>query len=105
MRASWTAGCLALVACAPLTPARPAVLPLRAARLYETGVAYFERSGVVSGATLPVPGGHLDDALKTLVVLGQGPGATVHGVTFRSQVSPGMARALAGLPEERTLGY
>jgi hypothetical protein len=51
---------------------RTATLPLSRVRFYETGVGYFERSGTVpSGETaLPVPAGHLDDALKTLVVLG-----------------------------------
>jgi hypothetical protein len=89
-------------------PQRPngGVLPLRTVRLYETGVAYFERTGVVStpgggSTTLPVPAGHLDDALKTLVVLG-GAGAAakplVHGLEFGSSMSKGMARALAGLP-------
>lgn len=96
----------------PLARAAPyrstgGVLPLRTVRLYETGVAYFERTGAVSSSpgggrmTLPVPAGHLDDALKTLVVLG-GPGAgarpLVHGLEFGSSMSKGMARALAGLP-------
>ena len=78
---------------------RTASLPLSRVRLYETGVGYFERSGSVpSGETaLPVPAGHLDDALKTLVVLG---GDTmVSGVAFASSVSRDMARRLAGLPE------
>src|ERR1700733_12426748 len=55
------------------TAAPPPILPLRTLRLYETGVGYFERTGTINpgGVTsLPVPSGHLDDALKTLVVLG-----------------------------------
>jgi hypothetical protein len=78
-----------------------AILPLRTLRLYETGVGYFERSGTLTGsgsASLPVPAGHMDDALKTLVVLGKGGKGTVHGVEFGSSISRGMARALAGLP-------
>jgi hypothetical protein len=41
------------------------------------------------------------------VVLSRDPRGSVEGITFRSQVSPGMARALAGLPEggERRLTY
>jgi hypothetical protein len=79
------------------------VLPLRALRLYETGVGYFERSGRLSRSdtmTLPVPAAHLDDALKTLVVLGKGGGARVEGVAFSSSIGRGMARALAGLPRD-----
>jgi hypothetical protein len=83
-------------------PARPAtILPLKTLRLYETGVGYFERAGVVAGArdtTLPVPAGHIDDALMTLVVLANGGKASVQGLEVPSSVSKGMARALAGLP-------
>ena len=97
-------GLLALAGCAePRTPASspPTILPLTKLRLYETGVGYFERSGAVdSGArsALPVPAGHIDDALKTLVVLSANGRATVNGVEFGSSVSRGMARAMAGLP-------
>ncbi|HEY8087356.1 MAG TPA: DUF4139 domain-containing protein, partial [Polyangiaceae bacterium] len=83
----------------PRTP--DAILPLRTLRLYETGVGYFERSGELAGhnpASLPLPAGHMDDALKTLVVLGRGGKPTVEGVEFGSSISRGMARALAGLP-------
>jgi hypothetical protein len=78
-------------------------LPLKKVRLYETGVAYFERAGALAGgagARLPVPAGHLDDALKTLVVLSPDGTARVSGVEFASSLSPTMARALAGLPEQ-----
>jgi len=81
--------------------APPSVLPLRSLKLYETGVGYFERSGQLAqgdSTTLPVPTGHLDDALKTLVVAGDGGGVTLTGVEFSSSLSRGMARALAGLP-------
>lgn len=98
-----------LSACHPPEAAAPrgatasTVLPLRALRLYETGVGYFERSGAVSGGaltTLPVPAGHLDDALKTLVVLDGGSGDRVAGVAFSSSVSRAMARSRAGLPSD-----
>jgi hypothetical protein len=96
----------ALVMCAcgpPAAVGASPVLPLRSLRLYDAGVGYFERSGRVAAGgppSLPVPAGHIDDALKTLVVLsGQGR-AAVHGVEFGSSISHGMARALAGLPAD-----
>jgi hypothetical protein len=93
---------LAFVVLAPTAhaAARASTLPLTRVRLYETGVGYFERSGAVPGGdtTLPVPAGHLDDALKTLVVLGGD--VKVSGVAFSSSVSRDMARKLAGLPEQ-----
>ncbi|MBK7582684.1 MAG: hypothetical protein IPI67_21115 [Myxococcales bacterium] len=97
-------GALSLVSgChAQVESAAPAsVLPLRSLKLYETGVGYFERSGRLSQGeltTLPVPTGHLDDALKTLVVAGDSGNVTLTGVEFASSLSQGMARALAGLP-------
>ena len=87
--------------------AEPSSLPLKRVRLYETGVGYFERSGTVSAAsdaTLPVPAGHLDDALKTLVVMSPGGGTSVGGVEFGSSVTADMARALAGLDGDTSLG-
>ncbi|MEQ9323593.1 MAG: hypothetical protein RIF41_30805, partial [Polyangiaceae bacterium] len=76
----------------------PATMPLRKVRLYETGVAYFEREGALAkGISLPVPAGHLDDALKTLVVLSEDGDAAVDGVEFSSSVSRDMGLALAGL--------
>ena len=84
----------------PQTP-ESYILPLKTLRLYETGVGYFERAGTVaadSNAALPVPAGHLDDALKTLVVLSTDGKRTMHGFEFGSSVSRGMGRAMAGLP-------
>ncbi len=94
-----------LCACAGANGAAPPakILPLKKLRLYETGVGYFERSGsaaALDASALPVPAGHLDDAIKTLVVLGPGGHATVRGVEFGSSISRGMARVLAGLPAE-----
>jgi hypothetical protein len=91
-------------ACSPTTSSRSSnILPLRTLRLYETGVGYFERAGSLDGSaptSLPVPAGHLDDALETLVVLNPGGHARFHGIEFGSSLSRGMARALAGLPAE-----
>jgi hypothetical protein len=92
---------LALLACA--TAPRERALPLEKLRLYETGVGYFERAGELGGAggaSLPVPSGHLDDALKSLVVLGKD--GSVRSVAFDSRQSPAVARARAGLPPDST---
>lgn len=93
---------LLAVLCADLAlaAARESTLPLTRVRLYETGVGYFERAGTMPAGevSLPVPAGHLDDALKTLVVLGGG--VKVDGVAFSSSVSRSMAQKLAGLPEQ-----
>lgn len=85
-------------------------LPLRRVRLYEQGVGYFERQGnfdAQRSVTLPVPTNHLDDALKTLVVLNAEGRAPVSGIEFSSVTSRSMARALAGLPpsEDTALDY
>lgn len=85
------------------------VLPLTRVRLYESGVGYFEREGrlLPGKTTLPVPSGHLDDALTTLVVLSQDGAHSPSGVTFASRLSPAVARARAGLPanQETPLSY
>lgn len=111
------AACACLPGCAT-TPAQEttagaqgfdpsAVLPLKRVRLYASGVGYFERSGQVEAGkrALPVPAGHLDDALKSLVVFNtdQALGA----ITFPSRQSPAVARARAGLPadQEAVLSY
>lgn len=84
--------------------AAPDPLPLRTVRFYETGVAYFERSGVLHGGdgrgvplTLPLPTAQLDDALKSLVVVSPDGKAHLSGVAFESTVGPDLGRALAGL--------
>ncbi|MDI1451521.1 hypothetical protein [Polyangium sp. 6x1] len=88
------------LAAAQTSPKPP--LPLKTVRLYESGVGYFERSGRVSqdaGLALPVPVSHLDDALKTLVVLGTDGKTSVAGIEFASSISVENGRALAGLSE------
>jgi hypothetical protein len=98
-------GCLSLAGChagSPPATQASAILPLTAVRLYENGVGYFERQGVLSpggASTLGVPASHVDDALKTLLILSRGH-ARVSGIEFPSVVSDGAARALAGLPSE-----
>lgn len=90
---------------AQVAPPQAAPLPLKTVRLYEAGVGYFERSGRVGrgvGLGLPVPASHLDDALKTLVVLGTDGKTSVAGIEFASSISVEMGRALAGLPAEET---
>ncbi|WP_433929921.1 hypothetical protein AB3662_39280 [Sorangium cellulosum] len=83
------------------SPAVASALPLKKLRLYETGVGYFERSGNISTSSdsLPVPASHVDDALKTLIVLSSGE-ARVKGIEFDSVLSGGLSRSLAALPLE-----
>ncbi len=104
MRALFIAAiALVTTGCVSAATSPTAALPLKRLRLYETGVGYFERSGVLSSdehAGLPIPAGHLDDALKTLVVLTPGGKTTTEGIEFGSSLSHGMARAMAGLPVE-----
>jgi hypothetical protein len=90
-------GCGATTTLAPA----PAILPLTTVRLYETGMGYFERSGTLNASartSLPVPASHLDDALESLVVLTGGKSERLRGIEFGSNLSRGMARAMAGLP-------
>jgi len=90
-----------VLACTSLAPAQTQnTLPLTKVRLYETGVGYFERTGPLptGGTGLPVPVGHLDDALKTLVILDAEGKSTVSGIAFPSLVTGALGRALAGLP-------
>ncbi|HTQ04800.1 MAG TPA: hypothetical protein VMI54_13135 [Polyangiaceae bacterium] len=98
-----------VLACAVLSVGSPAaarseLLPLERVRFYETGVAYFERTGTLGtdAVTLPVPASHLDDALKTLVVYAKDGPSQLEGVEFSSSVSRGMAKALAGLEPDAT---
>ncbi|HNZ21948.1 MAG TPA: hypothetical protein PKL24_07385 [Polyangiaceae bacterium] len=107
-RFPWFGFCLGLLAistgCAntPTSKTPSPILPLRTVRLYETGVGYFERTGEVSmqeGTSLPVPAAHVDDALKTLIVVSGKGRTTVDGLEFDSSVTEGMARALAALPK------
>jgi len=97
-----TAACAVPQADAP-TATSPEILPLRTLRLYETGVGYFERSGTLgarAAISLPVPPGHLDDALASLVVLRGGAGGVVTGLSFASSVTKATARSRAGLPAD-----
>jgi len=102
LRAAPRALLVALVPTLALAAPRASTLPLTRVRFYETGVGYFERAGVIPAGevSLPVPAGHLDDALKTLVVLGGG--TKIDGVAFSSSVSRDMGEKLAGLPDRES---
>jgi hypothetical protein len=98
-----------LIGCAPpqrepvVTAPTQTILPLRSLRLYETGVGYFERAGTLdvrATTSLPVPAGHLDDALASLVVLNSKAGGSVTGISFASSVTKATARSRAGLPAD-----
>jgi hypothetical protein len=88
-------------------PGQEQILPLVRLRLYASGVGYFERHGDVSAGQrrLPVPLGHLDDALKSLVLLSSDSEAL--SLSFPSRVSPAVARARAGMAaaENAALSY
>lgn len=80
------------------------VLPVHRIRFYETGVGWFEREGTVTSTTsLPVPTSHLDDALKTLVVLGGD--VDLGAITFPTAVAGDAARTQAGLGTADRLSY
>ena len=99
--------CLGLSA-APTAAAAPAApvtqaLPLRRVRLYEIGVAYYERRGRMQKgkhSALPLPTSHIDDALKTLVVLSGDDQVRVAALSYPTTVTRDAARVLAGLPDE-----
>jgi hypothetical protein len=102
IRSAWLLAAVCVSFSAPVLAQRAEApsLPLKRVRLYETGVGYFERDGAVGAGkvSLPVPAGHLDDALKTMVVLSGDKDTKVSGIEFGSSVSRNMARALAGVP-------
>jgi hypothetical protein len=83
--------------------AAPQLLPLKRVRLYEVGVGYFERSGVLrdgSDLGLSLPASQLDDALSSLVILGGAGQARVSAIEFDSRESSQLARAEADLAVE-----
>lgn len=85
-------------------------LPLKSLRLYDVGIGYFERSGTLDDASstrLPVPVSHVDDALKTLIVLSDFGKVSVSGIEFGSVLSDSLARVLAGIPvgTEKAIRY
>jgi hypothetical protein len=83
-----------------------AVLPLKSVRLYEIGLGYFERTGRVGDGVerigLPLPASHLDDALKSLVIVGSDEKPLVQAIVFPTNMAEGMARTLARLPTSGT---
>ncbi|MET0793298.1 MAG: DUF4139 domain-containing protein [Polyangiaceae bacterium] len=77
-----------------------ALLPLKRVRLYEVGMGYFERSGVLRDKAelgLSLPPSQLNDALASLVILRGSGQARIADIEFESHESPGLARAEASL--------
>lgn len=75
-------------------------LPLRRVRLYEVGIAYYERSGRMKKgrhSALPLPTSHIDDALKTLVVLSPDEDVQIRGLSYATTLPQDAARVFAGL--------
>lgn len=84
-------------------PRDASVLPLTRLRIYETGIAYFERQGKVragASVSLPLAGGHLDDALKTLVLLKSDGDVEVSGIEFETALTRAKASAMLGVVAE-----
>jgi hypothetical protein len=80
------------------------VLPVQRVRFYETGVGWFERTGLVQDTTsLPVPTSHIDDALKSLVILGGD--VEVGAITFPTASGDDAARVAAGLQGDTEVGF
>ena len=77
--------------------------PLRKVRLYDSGIAYFERSGPVNNNMLglPIPRSHLDDAVATLVVMAT-DGTRVTQIGFPIPSSSSKARAWLGLSSKES---
>jgi hypothetical protein len=72
-------------------------------RLYEVGVGYFERGGVLrdgSDLGLSLPASQLDDVLSSLVILGGAGKSRVSAIEFDSKESSELARAEADLAIE-----
>lgn len=77
-------------------------LKLERVRFFEAGVGYFERVGAGVGGSAPtliVPDAHLDDALRTLVVL-SGAAPAPPALEFESVVLPELARERAALASD-----
>jgi hypothetical protein len=79
-----------------LTAQAQEVLPLERVRFYEIGVAWFERGGRISeSASLSLPTSHVDDALKSLVVLGGEAG--IGAMVFPTRTDTEATEAHAGI--------
>ncbi len=62
-------------------------LPIRRVILYSNGVAYVERRGIVTGSAevnLSFKQSHVDDVLKSMVVLDLGKGSKIGAVSYNS---------------------
>ena len=74
------------------------ILPLKRVRFYEVGVAWYERRGTVDdAASLVLPASHVDDALKTMMVLGGDAG--VGAITFPTRTDTAATQQVAGLSD------
>jgi hypothetical protein len=78
----------------------PKLLPLKRVRLYQVGVGYFERTGVLrahSDLALSLPQSQLDDVLTSLVIVGGSGKSRVSRLEFGSRESADLARSDASL--------
>lgn len=90
---------------------KPRPMQLRRVTLYQNGIGYFERTGVLGGATLrlALARGELDDVLKTLTVIDrQGAGVATVDVPQISDSARTVAidvRMAAGRAHDLLVGY
>ena len=81
-------------------------LPVRRVRIYESGLAEFERSGQLRGSltALQIPSSDIDDVLRTLVIRRGSALVPVYSASFDTVTMAQVARARAHLPTEPKLG-
>lgn len=81
-------------------------LAVKRVRIYESGVAQFERSGQLHGvaAALKLREADVDDVLRTLVVRRGTSEVPAYTASFELLTLPRVARVLANLPAEAELG-
>lgn len=111
MRSLWCV-VLASAGCGAAAAGQPA-MTLRRVILYQNGIGYFERTGHVTGQTLPLSlaRGELDDVLKTLTVVDRlGAGVATVDVPTDADGSGGGpitlgVRLAAGRVHDVTVGY
>ena len=87
-----------LVLLSLLSACAQAGLPIRRVVLYQNGIGYFERVGDAGGETssLRFAQHEVDDALKTLTIVGQGGGATMSASVADERPDTGEDAAVPG---------
>jgi len=104
--ASQSVGSRPLVIQPTATPTARSQLPVRRVRIYESGVAEFERSGQLHAATtaLPIPESDIDDVLRTLVIRRGVNLVRAYSASFDTVSLARVTRTRANLPTESKPG-